>query len=454
MPTQLELKHPLDLVNKQSDYKILLTELMDQAKKQGASQVEASISHYTGFSVTVRSQEVETIEHNRNKSLELKVYFGRQRGSASTSDFSPEALKSTLEAACHIARFTTPDPFSGLAEPEFLEKTPPDLDLYHPWSIDPQNAITLGKECEANALALDSRLAQSEGVTLSTHQDIYVYINSHGFLAGYPSSLHSISCNLIAKDKMGMQRDGSYTINRDANHLQSIEKLAKEASDNAVKRLSAKRIPTCQVPVIFHTDIASSLIRAFLGAISGGNLYRQASFLVNHMGKMVFNKKISIYEKPHLLSALGSIPFDNEGVRTCDRVLVSEGVLSGYLLSSYSARKLGLQTTGNAGGFHNILLETSQSNLTDLIKQMGKGLLVTEVLGQGINLVTGDYSRGASGFWIEHGEIQYPVEEITIAGNLKDMYQNIVAIGNDINNKSSIQTGSIFLEQMMIAGTA
>jgi PmbA protein len=453
MPTQIKHQHPLELINKQADYKSLLTELMNMAKNLGATQTEASISHDTGFSVTVRNQEVETIEHNRNKSLGINVYFGRRKGSATTSDFSPQAIKSTLEAACHIARFTTEDPFSGLAESQFLEKAPTDLELYHPWSIDPQNAITLGKECEANALAIDNRLSFSEGVSLSTQEAIYVYANSNGFLAGYPSSLHNISCNLIAKDKMGMQRDGSYTINRNPDQLESIEKLAKEAADNTVKRLSAKRISTCQVPVIFHSEIASRLIRTFLEAISGGNLYRNASFLVNHIGKSVFAKKISIYEKPHLRSALGSVPFDDEGVRTNDRVLVDKGILCGYLLNSYSARKLGLQTTGNAGRFHNILLETNQFNLNDLIKQMGKGLLVTEVMGQGINLVTGDYSRGAAGFWVDNGEIQYPVEEITIAGNLKDMYQNILAIGKDINNKSSIQTGSIFLEKMMVAGT-
>lgn len=453
MSTKIESQHPLELIKKQENYKILLTELMSMAKKQGATQTEASINHDTGFSVTVRNQEVETIEHNRNKNLGINVFFGRKKGSASTSDFSSQAIKNTMEAACHIARFTTEDPFSGLAESKFLEKAPPELDLYHPWSIDPQNAIELGKECEANALAIDNRLTFSEGVNLSTQEAIYVYANSNGFLAGYPSSLHNISCNLIAKDKKGMQRDGSYTINRNPNQLQSIEKLAKEAADNTIKRLSAKRISTCQVPVIFHSEIASRLIRTFLEAISGGNLYRNASFLVNHIGESVFAKKISIYEKPHLKSALGSVPFDDEGVRTSDRVLVEEGILCGYLLNSYSAKKLGLQTTGNAGGFHNILLETNQFNLNDLIKKMGKGLLVTEVMGQGINLVTGDYSRGATGFWIENGEILYPVEEITIAGNLKDMYQNIVAIGNDINNKSSIQTGSIFLENMMIAGT-
>ncbi|TLY48783.1 MAG: metalloprotease PmbA [Gammaproteobacteria bacterium] len=449
---QLKRQLPESLINKQADYKNLLTELMNLAKKQGATQTEANVSLDTGFSVTVRNQEVETIEHNRNKSLGINVYFGHKRGSASTSDFSPQAIKSTFEAACHIARFTTEDPFSGLAEPQFLEKTPADLNLYHSWSIDPQNAIALAKECEAYALAIDNRLTFSEGVSLSTQEAIYVYANSNGFLAGYPSSLHNISCNLIAKDKMGMQRDGSFTINRNPAQLQSIEELAKQAADNTIKRLSAKRIATCQVPVIFHSEIASGLIKTFLDAISGGNLYRNASFLVNYIGKPVFAKKISIYEKPHLLGALGSAPFDDEGVRTNNRILIDEGVLSGYLLNSYSARKLGLSTTGNAGGFHNILLKTSQSKLKELLKQMEKGLLITEVMGQGVNLVTGDYSRGAAGFWIENGEILFPVEEITIAGNLKDMYQNILAIGNDINIKSSIQTGSILLENMMIAG--
>ncbi|EDP46545.1 metalloprotease PmbA [Rickettsiella grylli] len=452
MQTQLKHEHPLELINKQADYKNQLIELMSRAKKRGVTQVEAHIHHDTGFSISIRNQDVETIEHNRNKSLGVTVYFGYKKGSASTSDFSSQAIENTVEAACHIARFTTEDPFNGLAESHFLEKNPLDLDLYHPWSIDPQHAIALGKTCEAKAMAIDNRLT-SENVVLSTQEAIHVYGNSNGFLAGYPSSLHTISCHLIAKDKMGMQRDGSYTLSRDPNQLQSFEKLAEEAANTTLKRLNARRLSTCHAPILFHSEIANHVISAFLNAISGGNLYRKASFLVDYLGKSVFDKKISIYEKPHLLNALGSTPFDDEGVCTSDRVLVNEGILQGYLLNSYSARKLGLQTTGNAGGFHNILLKTSQFELNDLIKQMGKGLLVTEVMGQGINLVTGDYSRGAAGYWVENGEIQYPVEEVTIAGNLKDMFQNIIAIGNDINYKSSIQTGSIFIENMMIAGT-
>jgi PmbA protein len=452
MPNKID--YSFDFLNKQATYKTLLSDILEMAKKKGATQVEANISHDIGFSVTVRMKEVETIEHNRNKSLGVNVYFGQKKGSASSSDFSLQAVENAVEAACHIARFTTEDPFSGLAEPNLLAKSLPNLDLYHPWSIDPQNAIELGKDCEISALATDNRITHSEGATLSTHQGLYLYANSNGFCDGYPSSRHSLSCSLIAKDKTGMQRDGSYTIGCDPNQLEPAEKLGKKAAENTLKRLNARRLPTCQVPVIFHAEIASSLIGNFLSAISGGNLYRKASFLINHLGKTVFSKLITIYERPHLLKGLGSAPFDDEGVATQNRTLVSDGILQGYLLSSYSARKLGLKTTGNAGGAHNILLETSQSNLDDLIKRMDKGLLVTELLGQGINLVTGDYSRGAVGFWVEHGQIQYPVEEITIAGNLRDMFQNIVEIGNDIDYRSSILTGSILLENMMVAGLA
>jgi len=441
------------LDSRQTAYKNLLTEVLHIAKKKGATQVEASISYALGFSVTVRMQEVETIEHHRDKTLEISVYFGQTKGSASSADFSVAAIENVVEAACRIASFTSPDPFAGLAEPSLLAKSPPDLDLYHFWAIDPQRAIEFGKDCEASALAVDNRIAISEGVTLSTNQDLYLYANSNDFMGSYPSSRHSLSCNLVAKDKSGMQRDGSYTVSRNPTQLVPIRTLAKQAAEAVLKRLHARRLVTCQVPVIFHAEIAESLIRAFLSAISGENLYRGASFLVNYLDKPLFCNKINIYEKPHVMQGLGSAPFDAEGVATQDRTLVSQGVLQSYLLSSYSARKLGLQTTGNAGGAYNIILEgNSQLSLEELIKKMDRGLLLTELLGQGINLVTGDYSRGAVGFWIERGQIQYPVEEITVAGNLRDMYQNIVAIGSDIDHRSSILTGSILLENMMIAG--
>lgn len=441
-----------DFLHKQANYQTLLSEILQRAKKKGASQVEASISHDTGFSVTVRMNEVETIEHNRNKILGINVYFGQRKGSASSSDFSAPAIERAIEAACHIARFTTADLFSGLADPYLLAKSPPDLDLYHPWTIDPYNAIELGKDCERSAFAVDNRIALSEGTTLSTHHNLYAYANSAGFMGSYPSSRHSLSCHVVAKDKAGMQRDGDYTTSRDPNDLEPAEKLGKQAAATVLKRLNARRLPTCQVPVIFYAEIASSLVSSFLAAISGGNLYRKASFLVNHLGKPVFSNSITLYERPHLLKGLGSVPFDDEGVATRDRTLVSNGILQGYLLSNYSARKLGLQTTGNAGGAHNILLETTQFSLDDLIKNADKGLLVTELLGQGINLVTGDYSRGAAGFWFEKGQIQYPVEEITIAGNLREMYKNILAVSNDIDYRNAILTGSILIENMMIAG--
>lgn len=450
MPNKID--YPVDFVSKQADYKMLLRKILQMAKKKGASQVEATITHDIGFSVTVRMKEVETIEHNRNKSLGINVYFDQRQGSATSSDFSLAAIENVVEAACHIARFTTEDPFSGLADAQLLAKSPPDLDLHHLWSIDPQRAIELSKDCETSALAFDKRIVLSEGVNLSTHQGLYLYANSNNFINSYPSSRHSLSCNLVAKDKKGMQRDGSYTVSRDPHQLDPIEKLAKKASEATLNRLNATRLATCQTAVIFHAEVASSLIRNFLAAISGGNLYRKASFLVNHLGRSIFSNKITIHEQPHLLKGLGSAPFDDEGVITRDRTLVSNGILQGYLLGSYSARKLGMQTTGNAGGAHNILLETSQLSLKDLIKQMGRGLLVTELLGQGVNLVTGDYSRGAVGFWIENGKIQYPVEEITIASNLRDMFKNIVSISNDIDHRSSILTGSILLENMMVAG--
>ncbi|MDQ8039712.1 MAG: metalloprotease PmbA [Rickettsiella sp.] len=447
-----EIDCPSDFIRKKAEYKTLLAEIIKIAKKKGASQVEANINHDIGFSVSVRMKEVDTIEHNRNKSLAINVYFGQRKGSVSSSDFSSKSIENAVETACHIARFTSEDPFSGLADPHLLAKSPHNLDLFYPWSIDPQNAIELGRDCESSAFAVDKRISFSEGVTLSTHQTLYLYGNSNDFIKGYPSSRHSLSCSLVAKDKNGMQRDGSYTLSCDPNQLEPAEKLGKQAAKITLKRLNARRLPTCQTPVIFHAEVASSLIGSFLSAISGGNLYRKASFLVNHLDKPVFANKINIYERPHLAKGLGSAPFDDEGVITQDRTLVSEGILRGYLLNSYSARKLGMQTTGNAGGAHNIVLETSQFSLKDMIKTMNKGLLITELLGQGINLVTGDYSRGAVGFWIEYGKIQYPVEEITIAGNLRDMFQNFVAIGNDIDYRSSILTGSIFLENMMVAG--
>jgi PmbA protein len=451
MPTPIATS--TSFLTKKVDYEALLNEIIVRAKKKGATQVEAAITHNLGYTVTVREKAVETIEHHRNKALGVTVYFDQRKGSATSVDLNQTAIENLIASACHMARFTAIDPFSGLADPALLAKpTYPSLDLYHPWSLTPQQAIELGIECETKALALDSRILHSEGVTITTDESFYFYANSHDFLGSYPTSRHSISCSLVAKDKGGMQRDGDYTVARVPSALSSISQLATHAAQATVKRLNARRLATCQVPVLFRSEVARSLISHFLGAISGGNLYRNASFLVNQLGKPIFAPSITLHEQPHLQQGLGSTPFDSEGVRTQNRTLVADGVLQGYLLSSYSARKLGLQSTGNAGGAHNILVETSDLDLTNLIKKMHRGLLVTELLGQGTNLVTGDYSRGAAGFWVENGQIQYPVEEITIAGNLKEIYPHIVAVGNDIDPRSSILTGSILVENMTVAG--
>jgi len=442
----------LDLPTEEGRWKTLASDILKLAKAEGATQAEVGISSSIGFSVSVRMGEVETVEYNRDKGVAITVFCGKQKGAASTADTTPEAIKSAVTAACHIAKFTNKDPCAGLADADLMATHYPDLDLYHPWSINPEQAIELATECENRARAVDTRITNSEGSSVATYQGLHIYGNSHGFIGAYATSRHSINCTLVAQDKQGMQRDGSFTVARDPHDLQSITQLARESGERTVKRLDGRRLKTCQAPVIFHAEIASSLLGNFLAAISGGNLYRKSSFLVDHLGKAVFADHIQIYERAHLLKGLGSAPFDHEGVITTDRDLVTDGMLQGYLLGSYSARKLGMKTTGNAGGSHNILIKPGNNDLEGLLKKMDRGLLVTELLGQGVNLVTGDYSRGAAGFWIENGTIQYPVEEITIAGNLNDMYRNLVAVGNDIDPRSHILTGSILLEKMTIAG--
>lgn len=441
-----------DLRQEQPKWHALVSDILQEIKKQGASSAEVSVSKGMGFSTTVRMGVVETIEHHRDKGIGVTVYFGHRKGSASTSDPSAESIKAVVAAACNIARLSSEDSYAGLADPELMAKSYPDLDLYHPWYIDTEQGIALAQECEEQARAIDKRIVNSDGASISTYQGIGVYGNSHGFIGGYPTSRHSLSCTLVAQDSFGMQRDGYYTTARDAADLESVGLVAKEAADRTLKRLGSRKIKTCTVPVIFQAEIARSLLGSFLGAISGGNLYRRASFLTDHLGKQVFAKHVTLLERPHLLKGLASAPFDAEGVVTYDRDLVQEGILQGYILGSYSARKLGMKTTGNAGGAHNIIAKTSDHDLTALLQQMDTGLLVTEVLGQGINLVTGDYSRGAVGFWVEKGIIQHAVEEITIAGNLRDMFLNLVAIGNDIDRRGTIQCGSILLANMMVAG--
>ncbi len=440
------------LISEQARWQELASDILKQAKAQGASSAEVGVSSSDGFSVTVRLGEVETVEYNRDKGVGITVFFGQRKGSSSTSDMSPDAIKAAVSAACHIAKLSGEDNCAGLADPELLAKDYPDLDLYHPWSIDPEQAIELATQCEAQARAFDKRIINSEGASVASHQGVNVYANSHGFSGGYLSSSHSFNCALVAQDSLGMQRDGSYTVARDPSCLESIAAIAKEAGERTVKRLGARRVKTCQVPVVFHADVARGLIGSFLSAISGGNLYRKASFLVDQLGQSIFAKQVHIYQRPHIPKALGSSPFDAEGVATYDNDLIKEGLLQNYILSSYSARKLGMRTTGNAGGAHNIFINTSDKDLNGLLQLMGTGLLVTDVMGQGVNIVTGDYSRGATGFWVENGIIQYSVEEITIAGNLRDMYQQLVAVGSDIDRRGYIQTGSILIERMMVAG--
>jgi PmbA protein len=432
--------------------KQLTQDVLHQAKLAGASAAEAEVSLSFGQNISVRLDEVETIEYNRDKGLSITVYFGQQRGNASTSDLSPQALKDTVLAACSIARYTAQDPFCGLADANLLAKNSRELDLYHPWDISVDAAIELARECEAAAMATDKRINNSEGAAVSAHESLFAYANSYGFCQGYPTSRHGISCSVIAEQEDAMQRDYWYTTARAAGDMESAASVGSKAGERTVRRLGSRMIPTQQAPVLFEASLASGLISHLVSAISGGNLYRKSSFLLDYLGKPVFSPIVNISERPFLVKGLASSAFDGEGVATQERDLVRDGVLQGYVLSSYSARKLGMTTTGNAGGNHNLIIQSGERDLTELIKDMGKGLLVTELLGHGINMVTGDYSRGAAGFWVEHGEIQHPVEEITIAGNLKDMFLGIAAVGNDVLVQGSKQCGSILVDNMTIAG--
>jgi PmbA protein len=433
----------------------LAQDVLDHARKQGASACEVDVSTGFGQSVTVRCGEVETIEYNRDKGISVSVYLGQRKGHASTSDFSARALRDTVDAALNIARFTAADPCAGLPDVELLALDAyrlPSLDLYHPWLLSVEEAVDLARRCEQAAFAVSTEVSNSEGATVSIQEGQFVSANSLGFIGGYPSSRHYLSCSLIAGQNENMQRDDWYEVARDPLALDSAEAIGELAARRALARLGARKIRTCRVPVVFEAPLASSLIGNFVHAVSGGSLYRQTSFLVDSLGKRVFSKKVRISERPHLARGLASSHFDNDGVATHDREVVSEGRLQGYFLSAYSARKLGLQTTGNAGGCHNLIVHPGKRDLPGLLKKMGRGLLVTELLGQGVNYVTGDYSRGAAGFWVEGGEIVHPVEGITIAGNLRDMFKNIAAVGNDVLVRGSKQVGSILVEQMKVAG--
>jgi PmbA protein len=427
-------------------------DVLRRAKDAGATAAEAEISLGFGQNVSVRMGETETIEYNRDKGVSVTVYFGQQKGHASTSDLSPQAIQDTVSAACNIARYTAKDEFCGLADADLMAKDIPDLDLYHPWALSVDAAISLAKECEASARGVDARITNSEGASVSTYEGMFAYANSHGFNSGYATSRQGMSCSVIAEEADSMQRDYWYTTARSAKDLDSAAAVGRLAGERTVRRLGSKRIKTAQVPVLFEGALASGLISHLISAISGGNLYRKSSFLLDSLGKQVMSSHITIEELPHLLKGLASSPFDNEGVATKPRALIKAGVLNGYMLSSYSARKLGMQSTGNAGGNHNLIVSHGDLDLNGLLKMMGTGLLVTELLGHGINMVTGDYSRGAAGFWVENGVIVHPVEEITIAGNLQTMLKQIVAIGNDVLVQGSKQVGSILIENMTVAG--
>jgi PmbA protein len=427
-------------------------DVLEQARRQGASAAETEVSEGFGQTVTVRRGEVETIEYNRDKGIGVTVYIGKQRGHASTSDFSPRAVRDTVEAAVSIARFTASDDCAGLADPDLLARDIPDLDLWHPWDLPVERAIELARACEAAGFAVDPRIGNSEGATVSTQESHFFYGNTNGFIAGYPSSRHSMWCALIAGQNEAMQRDDWYETARDPADLADPATVGRCAGERARDRLGARKIATRQAPVLLEAPVAASLLGHFTSAVSGGSLYRKSSFLLDSVGQQVFAPLVRIRDLPHVPKGLASGAFDEEGVATRTRDIVSGGVVQGYFLGSYSARKLGLRSTGNAGGNHNLLLDDTGDDFRSLLRKLGTGLLVTELMGQGVNGVTGDYSRGAAGFWVENGAIAYPVQEITVAGNLRRIYRDIVAVGNDVVRRGSRQCGSVLIQSMTIAG--
>lgn len=438
----------------QQQLRDMAQDILDYARSRGATACETDVSEGCGQTVSVRCGEIETLEYNRDKGVGVTVYLGQQRGHASSSDFSREALHASVDAALSIARYTAPDPAAGLADPDRLWRGEElDLQLHHPWELDAEAATSLALRCEQAAFDVSPMVKNSEGASIYRQESQFVSANSNGFCHGFATSRHSVACSVIAGEGDDMQRDDWHVSMRDHKDLPAPERVGDYAARRALARLDSRRIPTCTAPVIFEAPLACGLIGNFVQAASGGSLYRKSSFLVDALGQEVFSPNISIIENPHIPKALGSTPYDDEGVSTQLRDVVRDGVLCGYFLGSYSARKLGMQTTGNAGGCHNLLLRPGHQSLSDLAKSVGRGLLVTELLGQGVNYVTGDYSRGAAGFWIENGQISYPVHEITIAGNLKTMFRNIVAIGNDIIIRGGKQCPSLVVGEMTIAGS-
>lgn len=427
-------------------------EAVELARRLGADQAEASVTHDEGLSVTVRMGELESVERQRDRGLAVTVYKDRRKGTASSSDFSRRGIEDVVAKALSIARFTAPDEFAGLADPELMAREIPDLDLYHPSGLSVDAATEIAQRAEAAARELDPRIENSEGATVGTGEGVRVYANSHGFVGGYPSSSHSISCSVIAKSGESLERDYWYTTARAFADLDSPEEVGRVCAERTVRRLGAKQPKTKVVPVIYPPELARGLFGHLLGAIRGTSQYRKATFLLNALGETIFPEFVDIEEDPFIPRGLGSAPFDAEGVATRWRMLVERGVLRGYLLSSYSARRLGMQTTGNAGGVHNLIVKPTAGPLEELIASCDEAFVVGELLGQGVNPVTGDYSRGAAGFWVERGKIAYPVNEVTVAGNLKEMFRSIRAIGSDVDTRGSVRTGSVLVDKLTVAG--
>lgn len=442
----------MDIQQQKQALQTLADDILQRAKSKGATAAEVGLNHGEGLSTEVHMGEIDTLEYNRDQGLNMTVYFGQCKGSASTADLSAKAIDEVLEAACRIAKYTSADEYSGLAESELMAQQVDDLDLYHPWDISADQAIELTKACEAVALQKDERITNSDGASFSSYAGLAVYANSNGFNAATAKSHHSLSCSVIAETNGAMEREYDYDYSRLPERLQSAESIGLSAADKVLKRLGAEVISTREAPILYTANVARSLIGHFTGAISGGVLYRKASFLQDSLGQSVFPEFIHLHEQPYLQQAHGSMAYDREGVATRTQDFVTEGCVSSYILSSYSARKMGLKTTANAGGTHNLTLDSTGESFDELLKKMDTGFLVTELMGSSVSIATGDYSRGAAGFWVENGEIQFPVKEVTVAGNLKDMFKAIVAVGNDVDHRSATRSGSILLENMMIAG--
>lgn len=427
--------------------------ILAESRRQGATACEVSVSMEQGLSTSVRRGEVETVEFNRDQGFGITLYLGQRKGSASTSATGDDAIRETVAAALAIAKHASEDDCAGLPDAALMPSELPELDLYHPWAITPEQAIERALECEAAAFAADPRIKNADGTSLNSHQGCRVYGNSHGFIGGYASTRHSLSCVMIAEGEGQMQRDYWYDVSRQGEALADPQCIGRRAAERAVSRLGARPVPTCEVPVLFAAELATGLFGHFIAAITGGNLYRHTSFLEGALGQQLFPEWLSLDERPHIPRALGSAAFDADGLATYAKHFVENGRLLRYALGTYSGRKLNMPSTANAGGLHNLFVSHGEEDQTVLIRRMGRGLFVTELMGQGLNLVTGDYSRGAGGFWVENGEIQFPVQEVTIAGNLRDMFRQIVAVGSDLETRSNIRTGSVLIERMTVAGS-